>query len=116
MWYLVLKILFLLLFMNGAFAFDAENVDTEDVIVLEKQTSTRALSSVFGYSVAIGKRRRDGRYFAYVGDPIDDDHGNVFKCDLSRPGQGCNMVQGIELYKYNLKLSFIFFDISILLS
>ena len=91
----ILKISLFLLFMSSVKAFVVENVDTDDVIVLGN-SKTRGL---FGHSIALGKRgthSHRGKYYAYVGDPIDDTHGNVYKCeiDLKKHNQDCSMVQG----------------------
>ena len=94
----ILKILLFLLFMSSVKAFSVENVATENIIVLKERGNSQT-SGLFGHSIALGKKGTQyqrGKYYAYVGDPIDDTHGNVYKCeiDLQKRNQDCSIVQG----------------------
>ena len=74
------------------YAYNAKNVDSKDVIFL-KNPRTASRNNAFGHSVALA------RNYVYVGAPLDDTHGNVFKCrftadDLKQQNPACSKVVG----------------------
>ena len=72
------------------YAYNAKNVDSKDVIVVKNPSQG---NNRFGHSVALASN------YLYVGAPLDDTHGNVFKCrftadDLKQQNPACSKVVG----------------------
>jgi len=76
-------LIFLLLF-GESYAYNANNVDSQSVIYLKNAQS----GNFFGHSVAIASERN-----VYVGAPLDQKHGNVFKCSIDGSDYGTQEVQ-----------------------
>ena len=84
-----LEIFLFLFWLTLIFAYNAENVDTQDVIVLK---NTGEQGNQFGHSVALTKDH------VYVGAPKDSTHGNVFDCPFDPEGEkqspSCSEIDG----------------------
>ena len=76
-------LLFLLLF-GVSHAYNAKNVDSQSVIYLKNDQS----GNFFGHSVAIASESN-----VYVGAPLDQTHGNVFKCSIDGSDYGTQEVE-----------------------
>ena len=89
-----LEIFLFLIWLSLINAYNAKNVDTQDVIVLQKSGGGK---NQFGHSVALVKDH------IYVGAPLDNTHGNVFKCkfnafDLNKQNPSCQTVNGKQYF------------------
>ena len=78
------------MWLSLIYAYNAKNVDSQDVIFL-KNPSYR--NNSFGHSVALTKN------YVYIGAPLDDTHGNVFNCkftakNLKQQNPSCSKVVG----------------------
>ena len=78
----MLPLKILLLFGKIYFSL-AFNIDLENPIVFNPSSNDKGL---FGHSVALTKNK------TFIGDPENDNHGNLFKCNVDS-GSSCKKLE-----------------------